>query len=67
TRAARLLEALAESAVMPAEAVVERVQMLAAQWVGAGEHDDMAMVAVTVPRKSPGGVVSAAGRGRGSA
>ncbi|RZD68152.1 serine/threonine protein phosphatase [Streptomyces albidoflavus] len=63
----RLREALAECAGMPAEAVVERVQMLAAQWVGAGEHDDMAMVAVTVPRKSPGGVVSAAGRGRGSA
>ncbi|MFB8419894.1 PP2C family protein-serine/threonine phosphatase [Streptomyces albidoflavus] len=63
----RLREALAECAGMPAEAVVERVQMLAAQWVGAGEHDDMAMVAVTVPRKNPGGVVSAAGRGRGSA
>ncbi|MGW2268269.1 PP2C family protein-serine/threonine phosphatase [Streptomyces koyangensis] len=63
----RLREALAECAGMPAEAVVERVQMLAAQWVGAGEHDDMAMVAVTVPRKNPGSVVSAAGRGRGSA
>ncbi|MEW2708301.1 PP2C family protein-serine/threonine phosphatase [Streptomyces koyangensis] len=63
----RLREALAECAGMPAEAVVERVQMLATQWVGAGEHDDMAMVAVTVPRNNPGSVVSAAGRGRGSA
>ncbi|MFD5027495.1 PP2C family protein-serine/threonine phosphatase [Streptomyces sp. NPDC058373] len=61
----RLREALAECAGMPAEAVVERVQMLATQWVGGGEHDDMAMVAVTVPRNAPGGVVSAAGRGRG--
>ncbi|MFD6836693.1 PP2C family protein-serine/threonine phosphatase [Streptomyces diastaticus] len=63
----RLREALAECAGMPAEAVVERVQMLATQWVGGGEHDDMAMVAVTVPRKSTAGVVSTALGGRGDA
>ncbi|MCF3963396.1 PP2C family protein-serine/threonine phosphatase [Streptomyces fuscigenes] len=46
----RLRRALAECAGMPAEAVVERVQMLASQWVGSGRHDDMAVVAVTAPR-----------------
>ena len=34
--------ALTQCAGMPAEAVVEHVQMLAAQWVGRGIHDDMA-------------------------
>ncbi|WP_229818438.1 PP2C family protein-serine/threonine phosphatase [Streptomyces chromofuscus] len=46
----RLRRVLAECAGMPAEAVVERVQMLAAQWLGAGRHDDMAAVAVSAPR-----------------
>ncbi|WP_103529696.1 PP2C family protein-serine/threonine phosphatase [Streptomyces sp. SM12] len=49
----RLREALGECAGMPAEAVVERVQMLAAQWVGGGRHDDMAVVAITTPRGGP--------------
>ncbi|MEG8275035.1 PP2C family protein-serine/threonine phosphatase [Streptomyces sp. AHA2] len=47
---ARLKRALGECAGLPAEAVVERVQMLAAEWVGRGRHDDMAVVAVGVPR-----------------
>ncbi len=47
---ARLKRALGECAGMPAEAVVERVQMLAAQWVGEGKHDDMALIAITAPR-----------------
>lgn len=45
----RLREALRECARMPAEAVVERVQMLAAQWLGGGRHDDMATLAITNP------------------
>ncbi|MFI1107710.1 PP2C family protein-serine/threonine phosphatase [Streptomyces physcomitrii] len=49
----RLQEALTECGGMPAEAVVERVQMLAAQWTGGGRKDDMAVVAVTAPY--PGG------------
>ncbi|MFJ4467839.1 PP2C family protein-serine/threonine phosphatase [Streptomyces sp. NPDC089424] len=48
----RLRRALAECAGMPAEAVVERIQMLAAQWLGTGRHDDMAAVAISAPRAS---------------
>ncbi|MFF0203361.1 SpoIIE family protein phosphatase [Streptomyces sp. NPDC005017] len=46
----RLKQVLAECAAIPAEAVVERVQMLAAQWLGSGRHDDMAVIAITVPK-----------------
>ncbi|MFE0508834.1 PP2C family protein-serine/threonine phosphatase [Streptomyces sp. NPDC058964] len=49
----RLRRALSECAGMPAEAVVERVQMLAGQWLGSGRHDDMATVAISVPRAGP--------------
>ncbi|RNL73705.1 PP2C family protein-serine/threonine phosphatase [Streptomyces sp. I6] len=45
----RLRAALAECAGMPAEAVVERLQMLASEWVGDGPHDDIAVVAITAP------------------
>lgn len=45
----RLAAALAECGGMPAEAVVERVLMLAGQWVSTGQHDDMAVVAITAP------------------
>jgi serine phosphatase RsbU (regulator of sigma subunit) len=45
----RLMDALAGCAGMPAEAVVERVQMLAARWAGSRDHDDMAVVAITAP------------------
>ncbi len=47
----RLCRALRDCAGMPAEAVVERVQMLASEWVGAGRHDDMAVIAITAPRR----------------
>ncbi|MDF3301528.1 PP2C family protein-serine/threonine phosphatase [Streptomyces sp. K1PA1] len=46
----RLRQALSECGGLPAEAVVERVQMLAAQWIGGGRHDDMATVAVSAPK-----------------
>ncbi|MFB6887976.1 PP2C family protein-serine/threonine phosphatase [Kitasatospora sp. NPDC056327] len=46
----RLRKVLGECAGIPAEAVVERVQMVAAQWLGTGRHDDMATVAISAPR-----------------
>ncbi|WP_239091552.1 PP2C family protein-serine/threonine phosphatase [Streptomyces sp. SID14478] len=46
----RLCNTLAECAGMPAEAITERLQMVAAQWVGEGPHDDMAVLAITAPR-----------------
>ncbi|MFD8522672.1 PP2C family protein-serine/threonine phosphatase [Streptomyces capillispiralis] len=49
----RLRQALTECAGMPGEAIVERVQMLAAQWLGDGGHDDMAAVAIGAPRTAP--------------
>ncbi|MEU6440187.1 GAF domain-containing SpoIIE family protein phosphatase [Streptomyces sp. NPDC047046] len=49
----RLYRAAGECAGMPAGAIVERVRMLAAQWVGAGRHDDMAVVAITAPKRGP--------------
>ncbi|WP_455569857.1 PP2C family protein-serine/threonine phosphatase [Streptomyces xinghaiensis] len=58
----RLGETLAECAGMPAEAVVERVQMLAAEWVGPGRHDDMAVVAIGAPRRQHPGPAAAPAR-----
>jgi serine phosphatase RsbU (regulator of sigma subunit) len=52
----RLRAVLAQCAGMPAEAVVERVQMLVSEWIGRGEHDDLALVAITAPRGSGAGV-----------
>ncbi|MFD6291422.1 PP2C family protein-serine/threonine phosphatase [Streptomyces sp. NPDC060205] len=46
----RLRAVLAQCAGMPAEAVTERVQMIIAQWVGDGPHDDMAVLAIGAPR-----------------
>jgi hypothetical protein len=43
----RLQDELRECVGMPPEALTERVQMLASEWVGTGEHDDMAVVAIT--------------------
>ncbi|MFD9466555.1 PP2C family protein-serine/threonine phosphatase [Streptomyces sp. NPDC060027] len=60
----RLETALAQCAGMPAEAVVEHVQMLAAQWVGRGGHDDMATVAVTAPHHAHLSAVNGHTRGR---
>lgn len=60
----RLKAALSECAGLPAEAVVERVQMLAAQWVGEGAHDDMAVVVVTAPHSNHLTAVDGRTRGR---
>ncbi|CAM5628556.1 PP2C family protein-serine/threonine phosphatase [Streptomyces parvulus] len=46
----RLRRVLGECAGMPAEAVVERIQMLVAEWVGDGRHDDIAVLAITAPK-----------------
>ncbi|MFE9773255.1 SpoIIE family protein phosphatase [Streptomyces sp. NPDC005931] len=49
----RLRQALRECGGLPGDAVVERVQMLAAQWLGSDRHDDMATVAIGAPRPGP--------------
>jgi serine phosphatase RsbU (regulator of sigma subunit) len=46
----RLNRALAACVGMPAEAIVEHVHMLVTRWVGAREHDDTALLAITAPR-----------------
>ncbi|MBR7825021.1 serine/threonine-protein phosphatase [Actinospica sp. MGRD01-02] len=46
---ARLARVLGECSGMPAEAVLERVQMVAAQWAGSEPHDDTAVIAITAP------------------
>jgi serine phosphatase RsbU (regulator of sigma subunit) len=48
----RLRDALADCAGMTAEAVVERIQVLASDWIGDSSHDDMALVAITAPRST---------------
>ena len=48
----RLTAALRECAGMPAEAVVERIMMLTSQWVKGRPHDDIAVVAITSPRRT---------------
>ncbi|MFJ9633232.1 PP2C family protein-serine/threonine phosphatase [Streptomyces sp. NPDC101175] len=60
----RLRRALAECAGMPAESIVEHIQMLAAQWVGRGQHDDMAVVVVSAPRSHHLSAVNGRTRGR---
>ncbi|MFJ6053486.1 PP2C family protein-serine/threonine phosphatase [Streptomyces sp. NPDC092307] len=60
----RLQRALAECAAIPAEAVVEHVQMIAAQWVGGGRHDDMAIVVISAPRTNHLSAVDGHTRGR---
>ncbi|AUG75316.1 serine/threonine protein phosphatase [Kitasatospora sp. MMS16-BH015] len=47
----RLRRELGQCARMPAEAIVERVLMLASQWVGGGRHDDMAVLVVAAPQE----------------
>ncbi|MFI1951756.1 PP2C family protein-serine/threonine phosphatase [Streptomyces xinghaiensis] len=49
----RLRQALSECVGLPPEAVVERVQMLAAEWAGPGPADDRAVVAIAPPRGGP--------------
>ncbi|MEV5978911.1 SpoIIE family protein phosphatase [Streptomyces sp. NPDC052114] len=46
----RLRALLSQCAGIAAEAVTERVQMIIAQWVGKGLHDDMAVLAIGAPR-----------------
>ncbi len=60
----RLRAALSECGGMPAEAVAERVHMLAAQWAGRRSHDDMAVLAITAPRGQHLTAVGGHGRGR---
>lgn len=60
----RLENVLTQCAGMPAEAVVEHVQLFAAQWVGRGLHDDMAAVAVTAPHHAHLSAVNGHTRGR---
>lgn len=48
----RLHHTLTECAGLPAEAVTERLQMVAMQWVGDGPHDDTAVLAITAPPAS---------------
>ncbi|WP_414641719.1 PP2C family protein-serine/threonine phosphatase [Amycolatopsis sp.] len=60
----RLRDAVAECANMPADAVAERVQMLASQWIGRGTHDDMAVLAITAPRGQHLAAVGGHGPGR---
>ncbi|MFD9570092.1 PP2C family protein-serine/threonine phosphatase [Streptomyces sp. NPDC059982] len=60
----RMKRALSDCAGMPAEAIVERMQMLAAQWIGGGRHDDMALVAITAPRTNHLSAVGGHGPGR---
>ncbi|AZM92739.1 MULTISPECIES: PP2C family protein-serine/threonine phosphatase [Streptomyces] len=60
----RLRRALSKCAAMPAEAVVEHVQMLTSQWVGTGRHDDMAVVVISAPRTNHLSAVDGHTRGR---
>ncbi|MFI1443482.1 PP2C family protein-serine/threonine phosphatase [Streptomyces fructofermentans] len=61
---ARLEATFAECAGMPAEAIVEHIQMLATQWLGGGSHDDMAVVAVSAPHHAHLSAVDGHTRGR---
>ena len=60
----RLHRTLSECAGMPAEAVAERVRMLAAEWAGRNAHDDMAVLVITAPRGQHLTAVGGHGRGR---
>lgn len=60
----RVKRALAQCAGMPAEAVVEHMLMLAAQWVGPDVHDDMAIMIISAPRSTHLSAVGGHTRGR---
>ncbi|MFF4168139.1 PP2C family protein-serine/threonine phosphatase [Streptomyces sp. NPDC001741] len=60
----RLMRVMSECAGMPGQAVVERVQMLASQWLQDGRHDDMALVAITAPPTTHLSAVDGHTRGR---
>ncbi len=50
---ARLREALAECGGMPGAAAVDRVRQLVSDWVHGGTRDDIAMLAVRAPSRTP--------------
>ncbi|MGY0070313.1 SpoIIE family protein phosphatase [Streptomyces sp. QTS137] len=60
----RLKQALSECAGMPGEAVVERIQMLASQWLRDGSHDDMAVIVISAPHTTHLSAVNGRTRGR---
>ncbi|WP_329274747.1 PP2C family protein-serine/threonine phosphatase [Streptomyces sp. NBC_00691] len=60
----RLQATLAECVGLPAEAVVERLQMITGDWVGRGPHDDMAVVVITAPHTNHLSAVNGHTRGR---
>ncbi|KKZ72599.1 PP2C family protein-serine/threonine phosphatase [Streptomyces showdoensis] len=60
----RLMHALAGCAGMPAEGIVEHIQMLASEWLGNRRHDDMAVLAITAPRTHHLSAVDGHTRGR---
>lgn len=60
----RLKRAMAECVGMPGEAVVEHIQMLAAQWLRNGSHDDMAVIAISAPPTNHLSAVNGHTRGR---
>ncbi|MFI5659924.1 PP2C family protein-serine/threonine phosphatase [Streptomyces sp. NPDC051684] len=60
----RLHHTLAECAGLPADAVTERLHMVATQWVGGGPHDDTAVLAITAPRTHDLAAVEGHTRGR---
>lgn len=60
----RLMRVMSECAGMPGQAVVERVQMLASQWLHDGRHDDMALVAISAPPTTHLSAVDGHTRGR---
>jgi serine phosphatase RsbU (regulator of sigma subunit) len=49
----RLYEALAECRGMPGSATVDRIRQLVADWVRGGDSDDIAMLAVRAPARTP--------------
>jgi GAF domain-containing protein len=49
----RLRAALASCRGMPADAVVERMRQLVSDWVRGGTNDDIAMLAVRAPARTP--------------
>ncbi|WAX77435.1 PP2C family protein-serine/threonine phosphatase [Streptomyces sp. KMM 9044] len=63
----RLKQALSECAGLPGEAVVERIQMLASQWLRDGSHDDMAVVVIGAPHTPPLSAVNGHTQGRRTA
>ncbi|WP_435971716.1 SpoIIE family protein phosphatase [Streptomyces sp. Qhu_M48] len=60
----RLKHALSECVGLPGEAVIERIQMLASQWLRDGSHDDMAVIAISAPPTNHLSAVDGHTRGR---